>query len=135
MQSVHALFICHKENNVNFKCRQIRHIHILVSISHTDTFSTELFFGNLKLSIDISIRRREHIMHQKVVHSFSEGIKNLGRQFELLDLLNKVIIFPICLETFHIAVDHLNNLILNLPDCLTVQFGHRKKMCHPIQRF
>ena len=120
MQPVHTLFICHKENNVNFKCRQIRHIHILVSIGHTDAFSTELYVGNLKLPLDISIRRREHIMHRIIVHGFSKGIKNLSCQFELLDLLYKIVIFPVCLEPFRITVNHLNNLILNLPDGLTV---------------
>ena len=126
MQTFHTLFIGNKEDDINLKSRQVSEIHVLISISHADTFSTELDVCNLELTLDIGICRREHAMYRIIVHSLTKGIENLRGQLELLNLLDKLIILAGCLKALHIAVDHLDKLILHLTDGLTMQFGHRK---------
>ena len=71
-------------------------------------------------------------MNRIVVHGLTEDIKNLRGQLELFYLLHKVIVLVLSFQIFHIIMNHLDNLILYLSDCLTAQLGHTKQVCHPI---
>lgn len=98
MQALHTFFISNKQDDINLESRQVSEIHVLVSISHTDAFSTELDVCNLELPLDIGIGRREHVVYRIIVHGLAKGIENLRGQLELLNLLDKIVILACCLR-------------------------------------
>ena len=132
MKSVHAVLVSNKKDDVYFKSREVAEVAILFAVCHTDAFASQLHIGNLELAFNVCIGRRKHIMNRIVVHSLAEHIKNLRGKLELFHLLHEVIVLALSFQIFHIITNHLDNLILHLSDCLTVQLGHTKQVCHPI---
>ena len=132
VKSVHAVLVSNKKNDVYLKSREVTEVAILIAICHTNAFTSQLHIGNLELTFNICIGRRKHIMNRIVVHSLAERIKNLRGQLELFYLLHKIIVLARSFHIFHIITNYLDNLILHLSDCLTVQLGHTKQVCHPI---
>ena len=63
MKLIHAVLISNEEDDIHLKSGQILHVHVLIAVGHTDPFASQLCICHLELTLNISIRGGEYIMH------------------------------------------------------------------------
>ena len=67
-------------------------------------------------------------MHRIIVHGFAEYIKNLGRELELLHLIDRILV---CTERFHavhIVTHDLRDLIAHILDRRSIEIRIGQQM-------
>ena len=113
IQAGDAVIISCKEDTINLVRKGVVFVHILVSIDLRESIVAQSGICSPELTIQITFRCGEHILHHAVIQSFTEYIENPNRELEGQHLCFKLFIFAGSTEFLGMIVDHLRYIIFD----------------------